>query len=341
MTSRRAWRSWSSPTTAPTCWSGCSSGLDALDRAAGRGDRRRQRQHRPHPRRPRAAPTLPGAIRSDREPRRGGRLPPGACKAAYEQGFDRIWLMDDDVVPAPDCLGVLLAQDEDCLTAVREDQPGRPRREGRRPVRPRSPLAISPKTASVDSAPTPTRASMPETVPLENVVVRGLPGPARGGRRDRPARPDVLHLLRRRATTRSAPGAPASRSSPCATPCSCASSTSTSSTTSPAGRATTCTATCSRCIRYGENALVRAQAVADRPRGGAAESAAGRAQRGAERGASPQGCAGDAAGSGSGLLGLEPRPAADPVAGGEPASQTASAPRAIPPSTSTTKCQPR
>ena len=30
-------------------------------------------------------------------------------EAAYEQGFDRIWLMDDDVVPAPDCLAVLMA----------------------------------------------------------------------------------------------------------------------------------------------------------------------------------------------------------------------------------------
>ena len=25
-------------------------------------------------------------------------------RTAYERGFDRIWLMDDDVVPAPDCL---------------------------------------------------------------------------------------------------------------------------------------------------------------------------------------------------------------------------------------------
>ena len=33
--------------------------------------------------------------------------------------------MDDDVVPAPDCLEVLLAQDEDCLMAVREDTAGR------------------------------------------------------------------------------------------------------------------------------------------------------------------------------------------------------------------------
>ena len=33
-------------------------------------------------------------------------------QTAHERGFDRIWLMDDDVVPAPECLGVLMATDE-------------------------------------------------------------------------------------------------------------------------------------------------------------------------------------------------------------------------------------
>ena len=45
-------------------------------------------------------------------------------RTAHERGFDRIWLMDDDVVPAPDCLTVLMAQDEACLMAVREDTTG-------------------------------------------------------------------------------------------------------------------------------------------------------------------------------------------------------------------------
>ena len=46
-------------------------------------------------------------------------------RRAYADGFDRIWLMDDDVVPAPDCLAVLMARDEECLMAVREDTAGR------------------------------------------------------------------------------------------------------------------------------------------------------------------------------------------------------------------------
>ena len=29
-------------------------------------------------------------------------------ETAYAGGWDRIWLMDDDVVPAPDCLAVLM-----------------------------------------------------------------------------------------------------------------------------------------------------------------------------------------------------------------------------------------
>ena len=45
-------------------------------------------------------------------------------KAAVEQGWDRLYLIDDDVVPAHDCLEVLLAQDEDCLFSVREDKNG-------------------------------------------------------------------------------------------------------------------------------------------------------------------------------------------------------------------------
>ena len=45
-------------------------------------------------------------------------------RAAYDGGWDRIWLMDDDVVPDPDCLAVLMATDEACVLAVRDDLDG-------------------------------------------------------------------------------------------------------------------------------------------------------------------------------------------------------------------------
>lgn len=94
-------------------------------------------------------------------------------RAAHEQGFDRIWLMDDDVVPAPDCLGVLLARDEPCLMAVREDRQGNLAEYAATRFDLTHPWAIKPKTASVVDE-YPSRAAMPETVPLENVAFEGF-----------------------------------------------------------------------------------------------------------------------------------------------------------------------
>ena len=66
--------------------------------------------------------------------------------------------MDDDVVPAPECLAVLMAQDEDCLAAVREDVAGRLVEKAAVRFDLRNPLAISPKRASVeDDLPRPGR----------------------------------------------------------------------------------------------------------------------------------------------------------------------------------------
>lgn len=92
---------------------------------------------------------------------------------AYEQGFDRIWLMDDDVVPAPDCLETLLAHDAPCLMAVREDARGRLVEKAAVRFDLRNPLAIRPKTASVESVYA-DRAAMPATVPIEVVAFEGF-----------------------------------------------------------------------------------------------------------------------------------------------------------------------
>lgn len=94
-------------------------------------------------------------------------------RAAYDGGFDRIWLMDDDVVPAPDCLDVLLAQDEACLTAVREDLRGRLVEKAATRFDLRNPLAIRPKTESVETK-YGTRAAMPARVEVQNVAFEGF-----------------------------------------------------------------------------------------------------------------------------------------------------------------------
>lgn len=94
-------------------------------------------------------------------------------KAAVEQGWDRLYLIDDDVVPAHDCLEVLLAQDEDCLFSVREDRNGNLIELAALKFDLRNPLAIKPKTAAVMDT-YPTRDSMPERVPVENVAFEGF-----------------------------------------------------------------------------------------------------------------------------------------------------------------------
>ena len=94
-------------------------------------------------------------------------------KLAYADGFDRIWLMDDDVVPATDCLAVLMAQDEACLMAVREDRSGRLVEKAATRFDMSNPLAIKPKTGMVETD-YGSRAAMPDRVELENVAFEGF-----------------------------------------------------------------------------------------------------------------------------------------------------------------------
>ena len=163
---------------------------------------------------------------------------------AYDAGFDRIWLMDDDVVPAPSCLQVLLDHHGPALMAVREDTAGRLVEKAALSFDLANPFAIRPKRASVDDR-WHLRSEMPAEVVLENVAFEGFMVHRRVI--------DAIGLPTRRtssstttATSRSAPGGPASRWSGCGTRCWSASSTSTSSTRSTRGRGSTCTGTCSR-----------------------------------------------------------------------------------------------
>lgn len=94
-------------------------------------------------------------------------------RTACDQGFDRIWLMDDDVVPAPDCLSVLMAHDEDCLAAVREDMAGRLVEKAATRFDLRNPLSVKPKTSMVETD-YGTRDAMPELVEIENVAFEGF-----------------------------------------------------------------------------------------------------------------------------------------------------------------------
>ncbi len=94
-------------------------------------------------------------------------------EAAYSQGFDRIWLMDDDVVPAPDCLAVLMAIDEPCLMSVREDARGHLVEKAATDFDLTRPWSIRPKRASVETS-YGERSAMPERVEIEIVAFEGF-----------------------------------------------------------------------------------------------------------------------------------------------------------------------
>lgn len=94
-------------------------------------------------------------------------------RKAYDAGFDRIWLVDDDVVPAPNCVEVLMAVDEECVTSVREDLGGALVEKAATDFDLRNPFAISPKRAAVDTVYA-DRASMPPLVEVQNVAFEGF-----------------------------------------------------------------------------------------------------------------------------------------------------------------------
>jgi rhamnopyranosyl-N-acetylglucosaminyl-diphospho-decaprenol beta-1,3/1,4-galactofuranosyltransferase len=94
-------------------------------------------------------------------------------EAAYDRGFDRIWLIDDDVVPAHDCLAVLMAQDEACLMVVREDTRGHLVEKAATDFDLSHPWSIRPKRASVETA-YGERAVMPERVEIDVVAFEGF-----------------------------------------------------------------------------------------------------------------------------------------------------------------------
>ena len=94
-------------------------------------------------------------------------------EAAYDQGFDRVWFMDDDVVPAPDCLAILMACDEACLMVVREDTRGHLVEKSATDFDLTRPWSVRPKRASVETAYA-DRAGMPERVEIDVVAFEGF-----------------------------------------------------------------------------------------------------------------------------------------------------------------------
>lgn len=94
-------------------------------------------------------------------------------KAAFDAGHDWIWLMDDDVVAAPDCLTILLTTAGPAMSVTRSDRHGHLVEKAATRFDLRRPWQIKPKAASVESD-YGTRAAMPATVPVDNVAFEGF-----------------------------------------------------------------------------------------------------------------------------------------------------------------------
>src|SRR5262245_9773398 len=95
------------------------------------------------------------------------------AERAYEQGFDRIWMMDDDVVPAPDCLAVLMAEDEACLLSVREDTSGQLVEKAATDFDLTHAWAVRPKRRMVETD-YGDRKAMPARVEIHNIAFEGF-----------------------------------------------------------------------------------------------------------------------------------------------------------------------
>lgn len=94
-------------------------------------------------------------------------------RTAHAGGHDRFWLIDDDVLPAHDCLEVLMREHRDCLMVVREDKDGNLCEKAATRFDLESPFIAKPKRAMVEDEYA-TREDMPALVPLENVAFEGF-----------------------------------------------------------------------------------------------------------------------------------------------------------------------
>lgn len=94
-------------------------------------------------------------------------------KAAHRDGHDRVWMMDDDVVPDSGALAALLADGGPLLACVRENRAGELVEKAAVEFDLRNPVHLRPKRATIDSIYS-TRESMPERVPVDNAAFEGF-----------------------------------------------------------------------------------------------------------------------------------------------------------------------
>jgi GT2 family glycosyltransferase len=94
-------------------------------------------------------------------------------RTAYADGWTRLWLLDDDVVPDRRCLAVLMAHAGPALMVVREDRSGRVVEKSATHFDLDRPWVMAPKTDSVETS-YPSRRQMPVEIPVAVVAFEGF-----------------------------------------------------------------------------------------------------------------------------------------------------------------------
>ncbi len=94
-------------------------------------------------------------------------------QTAFDEGFEWLFVMDDDVFPAEDCLEQLMKVGHPAMIAVREDHNGVLVERSALAYDLKNPFCLNPKRASIAEF-YQQRQKMPETVEVANVAFEGF-----------------------------------------------------------------------------------------------------------------------------------------------------------------------
>lgn len=94
-------------------------------------------------------------------------------KTAHEQGYDWVYVMDDDVFAHPDCLKNLMAIAQPCMIAVREYKDGTIVERAALNYDLSNPFYLNPKRQAICDK-YPARSQMPATLEVHNVAFEGF-----------------------------------------------------------------------------------------------------------------------------------------------------------------------
>lgn len=92
---------------------------------------------------------------------------------AHQQGYEWVFIMDDDVFPAPNCIEALMSVAHPCMIAVREYKDGKLVERAALEYNLSNPFCLNPKRSSISDKYT-IRGDMPAVIEVANVAFEGF-----------------------------------------------------------------------------------------------------------------------------------------------------------------------